>query len=118
MTLPNTPLPSAGTLIARLEEIDAELAQLRNDVEEAGEQVGDAKREFEYVEAETRLQADGTVQERQDKTVKKLWKGEEYRNLVAAETRRDLLKSVERILNTRASIAQSELRAMKEESYR
>lgn len=118
MTLPNTPLPSAGQLVGRLEGLYSDLDTMRNEVEQTGEELKDAKREFEFKKAEVRLEQTGTVQGREDKTVTKLWKSNEYKRFVNAETKRDVLKTVERLIDTQASIAQSELKAMDKESYR
>lgn len=115
---PSRDLPDASELIRRLEEIDSDLARVQRELPETAEEIHDKERDFQLAQSTTRLEQTGTVQEREDKTVKALWRSDSYVALVKARGKREGLKSVERVLTTRASIAQSELRTQKEEANR
>lgn len=92
--------------MARLEEIDRDLADRVPELEQAAMEFFRAKRDKERQHAEVYLLAEGTVAERQAAATKAT-----VLIGLEAEARYEALKAVVRVLETRASIGQSLLRA-------
>jgi hypothetical protein len=99
-------LSSPSVVMARLEEIDRDLAERQNRLEEAAMRWYRAKRDRERARAEAWLAAEGTVAERNAVADRET-------ALMGAsdEASYEALKSVVRVLDTRASIGQSLLKA-------
>lgn len=104
MSVPDLTAPPQ--VIVQLWQIDQDLANRQNDLEEYAEQWFRAKRDQEHDYSVAYLNATGTVAERQAQA-----KIETYTVGVEAEAKYEALKAVVRVLETRASIAQSILRA-------
>jgi hypothetical protein len=101
-----TTLSHPGAVMARLEEIDADLAIRQNTLESAAKKWFTAKREKEKARAVAFLSAQGTVAERAAKA-------DEQTALDGKdeEAEWEAVKAVVRVLETRASIGQSILRS-------
>ena len=99
-------LQHPGIVLKRLEEIDAELAERQNKYEQAAWNWFRAKRDRERARAEAFLTAQGSVAERNAHA-----DAETALQGLDAEARYEALKAVIRVLETRASIAQSVLRS-------
>lgn len=91
---------------AKLEGIDADLAQRQNALEEAAMTWFQAKREREKEYAIAFQSAQGTVDSRKARAVEA-----SYLIGVESEARYEALKAVVRVLDTRAAIGMSLLRA-------
>jgi len=99
-------LNDPGLVVARLDEIDRDLANRLNEMEAAALAWYRVKRDKEKACAEAFLRATGTVAER-----KALADRETALIGVAEEAEYEALRHVVRVLETRASIGQSILRA-------
>lgn len=99
-------LSHPGAVVARLEEIDADLALRQNTLEDAARKWFIAKRDKEKARAVAFLSAQGTVAERSAKA-------DEQTALDGKneEAEWEAVKAVVRVLEARASIGQSILRA-------
>lgn len=103
-------------LIGRLEEIERDLANRQADGETAADDFHERKREHELRWAQTYLETQGTVEERRQQTILKLYGSQEYKQFIAAQAQYDGWKAVNRVLEARASVAQSLLRAQTRET--
>lgn len=104
MSVPDLTAPPQ--VIVQLWQIDQDLASRQNDLEEYAEKWFRAKRDQEFEYSKAFLAATGTVAERTAKA-----KMDTYTVGVEAEAKYEALKAVVRVLDTRASIAQSILKA-------
>jgi hypothetical protein len=98
-------------VLSRLAEIEEDLGHRQLAFEEAAEGFYRAKRDFELELATARLDAQGTVQERADRALLSLAKGDTYKRLIISEASYEGAKAAMRTLETRASIGQSILRS-------
>jgi hypothetical protein len=104
-------LSAPGLVIARLEAIEADLAERQNHLEDAAMTWFRTKRDKERARAEAFLTASGTVAERNaiaDKATALMG--------VEAEAKYEAVKAVMRVLEARASIGQSILRTQSREA--
>jgi hypothetical protein len=106
-------LDNPGAVLAKLEQIDADLAQRQNEIEAAAEAWFTAKREKERDWAEAYVTATGPVPARKAYADRATW------NVgLECEARYEALKAVVRVLETRASINQSLLKSQERASFR
>lgn len=98
---------------ARLTAIEEDLANL--DTSKA-EDFFRAKREYEKAWAEAYIATEGTVDERRNRTILELYDSAVYTDLVVAEAGYEGMRAKSRVLEARASIGQSLLRAMTREA--
>ncbi len=105
-------------VVERLEQIEDALAQQLPDemTEHPAGAFYRSKREYEKAWAEVYVSTEGTVDERRNRTILKLYTSDAYKALVAAEASYEASKAVSRVLETRASIGQSLLRAFAQEA--
>jgi hypothetical protein len=117
-------LSSPGQLMSKLEAIDNDLAGKAHVVEDAAATNFKNKREWEKEWAETRARLRDewrrakikfTVDELNDATLLAVVKSPFYKPFVTAEANYEAVRGVIRVLETRASIGQSLLRAMTKE---
>jgi hypothetical protein len=94
--------------MARLDAIENDLAERQNDLEAAAMDYARAKRDYEREYATAFLGADGNVEERRQRA-RLAVKGD--LNYAEAQGKYEGLKAVVRVLDTRASVAQSVLKA-------
>ncbi len=105
-------LTRAGVM-QRLSDIDSDLeAMISEEEEHPAAAYYREKREFERQYAETYLGKEGTVEERRQKTIVALYQSGHYKQLVVAEAAWEAWRAKEKVLEARASIGQSLLRAM------
>jgi hypothetical protein len=105
-------------VVTRLEQIEQALADLLpNEYEDhPAAAYFRAKKAFEHAWAQRYIQTEGTVDERRNLTILKLYDSPAYKALVTAEASYEASKAIGRVLETRASIGQSLLRAMTREA--
>jgi hypothetical protein len=101
-----TGLSTPHQVMARLEELDGDLATRQNEIEEAADQWARAKREREKTYSYAYMEAHGTVDQRKAQAVQA-----SYLVGLDAEARYEALKAVLRVIETRVGIGQSILRA-------
>ena len=99
----------------RLGEIELDLAERQAGGENAAAAFFRSKRAFERKWAEEYLKTEGTVEERKQRTIIKVWQSSEYRDMVQAEATFEGWKAVHRTLETRANIGMALLKSMTRE---
>jgi uncharacterized protein YceH (UPF0502 family) len=99
-------LSTPHEVMARLEELDGDLATRQNEIEEAADKWAREKREREKTYAHAYMEAQGTVDQRKAQAVQA-----SYLVGLDAEARYEALKAVLRVIETRVGIGQSILRA-------
>jgi hypothetical protein len=103
-------------ILERLGTIESELGNRAADGDEAAQSYYDTKRDFELAWAQKYMQVQGTVEERKQKTIQALWKSDDYVKYVKAQGDYEGWKAATRVLETRASILQSLLKAVTAEA--
>lgn len=103
----DTPLPSPAAVMARLDAIEADLAIRQNTLEVAAAAWFRAKRDREKAYALEYLHAEGTVDARKAEAIKAT-------ALIGVECEAEFeaVRAVVRVLDTRAAIGMSLIRAM------
>ena len=106
-------------VINRLGEIERDLSERMLGFGDCARTHAFAKRDFERRMAEELIKADRElkVDERKAHALLELVKDGTYKNLVVAEAGLEAHRAVFRVLETRASVGQSVLRALTQESY-
>ncbi len=99
-------LYSPQEVMQRLQAIDDDLASRQKELEDAADKWFREKRDRERAHAQAFIEATGTVDERKSRAIQA-----SYLIGVEAEARYEALKAVTRVLETRATIGQSILRA-------
>jgi hypothetical protein len=100
----------------RLGEIELDLQTRQAAGENAASGYHRAKRDFEKAWATAYLRTEGTVKEREQRTILAIWNSKEYRDLVKAEADFEGWKAVYRTLETRANIGMALLKSMTREA--
>ena len=98
-------------IVTRLEQIEEALAKLDQEQDHPAGAYYKAKRDFELEWAKTYITKEGTVEERKNRTILALYQSDAYKDLVLAEAAYEGWKARYRLLETRASIGQSLLKA-------
>lgn len=97
----------------RLEQIDSELERMTPNeyADHPATRYFQAKRDFEFEQARQYVQTEGTVDERKSRTILALYDSDAYKALVRAEGEYEGWRAVFRVLDTRAAIGMSLLKA-------
>lgn len=105
-------------VVTRLEAIERDLEALLPDevTDHPAAAYFRSKREYEQTWAQEYIQTEGTVEERKNQTILRLYSSLVYKELVTAEAAYEANRAIGRVLETRASIGQSLLRAMTREA--
>ena len=112
-------LDHPGLVMRQISAIEADLAERQNRFEEAVGELSGLHRDWEFVLQTTFLTTDGTVREREAKTLTAAVaaNSELYQQLKDREAEVAATKSVVRVLEQRASALQSVLRAQTREAF-
>ncbi len=102
-------------VMRRLSDLDTELQAMTREDTHPAERYVRAKREWERQFAETYLQQEGTVKERESKTIVKLYTAGVYKNYVNAEAAYEGWAANFRVVDKRVSVGQSLLKAFERE---
>lgn len=106
-------------VMRRLQEIDVDLADRQAEWAKAAEDAARAKRAYEYQHARALVSAEGaTVEARKAHALLEVVRNGEYDKLILAEAALEGHKAAFNVLDRRASIGQSLLRAMTNEAFR
>lgn len=103
---------SPAAIMRRLEEIERDLAIRQNALEEEAQIYHNWVAEVERLRAVEYLKTSGTVEERKSKVTAEMGQCAQWDELKESTAKYEALKAAVKVLTTRASIAQSLLKAM------
>lgn len=104
------------TIVARLEQIEVDLAERQARGERSAEDFHRAKRDWEEAHAQTYMKMDGAPTERKQATLLALCKGDTYKRLIVAEAAYEGWRAAMRTLEARSMIGMALLKAATREA--
>jgi hypothetical protein len=103
-----------AAILRTLQEIETDLANRQNEFSKAAGDRARLVREVEYEQAVAFAKAPGNTTEKRERAKVAVGESQAYKDLTAAEATYDAAKAAIGVMETRVSISQSLLKAMRE----